>query len=334
MSRRHIFFIVLSAALAGGCDREEIRVYFAPKDEDHHAEEKGSEPPERARPQITWTLPEGWQQTEPGQVSVASFLIKSPAGDATVQVTPLPNLAGNEGVVVNMWREQLGQTPLSPEEVASALTAVEVAGESGKLFEISGNDQRRIVTAMMHQPDASWFFKLTGSDAVVAAQKPAFLEFLKSVRLQAPTAAAEPPSLPRSPAAPQFEWSVPDGWTAVAPGQMQVAKFTVPERNGAKAEVAVSVFPSDTGGTLANVNRWRKQIGLGEVDQAGLTPLVAELDPSIPGSVLVDLGNENRRMLGAIVPRDGQWFFFKLSGDAAAVTAERDKLIAFAKSKP
>jgi hypothetical protein len=35
-----------------------------------------------------------------------------------------------------------------------------------------------------------------------------------------------------------------------------------------KAEVTVSAFPGDTGGLLANLNRWRGQIGLEPV-QAG-----------------------------------------------------------------
>ena len=54
-------------------------------------------------------------------------------------------------------------------------------------------------------------------------------------------------------------------------GQMQLAKFAVPEVQGAKAQVSVSMFDNDTGGTLANVNRWRGQIGLGEITAAQLS---------------------------------------------------------------
>src|ERR1700735_3043830 len=110
---------------------------------------------------------------------------------------------------------------------------------------------------------------MQGPDIVVTGQKPAFIEFLKSVRIQenGATAAAAPEA---AQASPQFHWKVPEGWQTLAPGQMQVAKFAVPARGDSKAEVFVSIFPSDTGGVLANVNRWRRQAGLGEIDDAGL----------------------------------------------------------------
>jgi hypothetical protein len=158
MPSRLAILLFLAVTIAG-CRRETIRVYTAPKDAPSvvaHGEQEGREPP-RNRPQLTWTLPQGWRQTDPGQVSVANFVIDADAGQASVNITPLPNLAGREAMVVNMWREQLGQPPLPEEEVTAALTPVEVSGESGQLFEID-DGRRRIVTALLHRPDASWFF--------------------------------------------------------------------------------------------------------------------------------------------------------------------------------
>jgi hypothetical protein len=114
---------------------------------------------------------------------------------------------------------------------------------------------------------------------------------------------------------------------------MQVARFKVPEKNGAAAEVFVSVFPNDTGGTLANVNRWRRQIQLGEIDASALASAVKPLDAA-PGALLADLTNGNQRLLGAIVPRDGQYWFYKMTGGAPAVEAARDNFIRFAQSTP
>ena len=43
----------------------------------------------------------------------------------------------------------------------------------------------------------AWFFKMTGDDALVAEQKPAFIEFLKSVSFPAAGAQAQlPPAHP------------------------------------------------------------------------------------------------------------------------------------------
>ena len=126
----------------------------------------------------------------------------------------------------------------------------------------------------------------------------------------------------------------PEQWKEIPAGQMQVAKFAVPERGGARAEVFVSVFPNDTGGALANVNRWRKQIGLADVPPSELPRMVSPLDPAQPEAILVDMTNSSKRLLGAIVPREGRYWFYKLLGDAAAVSPEKDAFVAFVKTQP
>lgn len=155
-----------------------------------------------------------------------------------------------------------------------------------------------------------------------------------------PTGASDAPSpnaanapAPSTPAPSQFKWTVPSDWTESKPGPMQQARFAVPEKDGAQAEVAVSVFPSDTGGTLQNVNRWRAQLGLPPVDSAGLANLVAPLSAA-PNAVLADLSNNDKRMLAAIVPRDGTWWFYKLTGGTPAVANAREAFIGFVSSTP
>lgn len=331
-----------TALLCTSCRKPEIRVYLAPKDpppsETPHTADDGHDhsQPERPRPKVTWTLPAGWLETAPASVSVAAFSVKGDGGEAAVTITPLPNLAGQEAMVVNMYRQQAGLEPIEQSAIDGVLTPVEVAGAQGRLLEINGtggDKPVRIVTAIAHRDGQSWFYRIAGDDAVVAAQKPVFLDFIKTVRIEA----AAPPSdtlATDEVERPKFNWTVPEGWKPVAAGQMQVAKFSVPERDGAKAEVSVSIFPTDTGGTLANVNRWCKQLGLPEVDAATLPPLLQPLDPALSDATLVTLKQDSRALLGAIVPRGGQWWFYKIMGDAAAVTAQRESFIAFAKAQP
>jgi hypothetical protein len=335
---------VCSAAVLGfsGCTKSGIRVYLAPKEtaaapETATPEPHGATAP-KAPPKLSYTLPAGWEEATPNSVSLAAFRIKSGNAEANVNITPLPNLAGREAMVVNMWREQAGLPPIEDVELSKTLETVQIGDASGQMFEVlgarEGGAPLRIVTAFAHQPDASWFYKLSGDEALVAAQKPIFVEFLKSVRVTAAPAASPSPSAPPADAAPKWSGPIPEGWRQLSPGQMQVAKFAVPEKDGAKAEVFVSVFPNDTGGTLANVNRWRKQLGLAEVDQAGLAGTVAPLDPALPEAVLIDLKNEPRALLGAIVPRGSRWWFYKLLGDAPAVAAAREAFVTFAKVQP
>ncbi len=321
-----LFTCACAALCVAACEREEVRVYTVAKD----ARDAAPEPPPdekttaRPRPQITYTVPAGWEETPPASMSLANFHIKTDAGEAVVNLVPLAEMAGRDAEIVNLWRQQVGEPPLPDIEAMKALTSVEVAGEPGKLFEITGTregDAMRLVTAFVHRRDASWFYKLQGPDAVVTAQKPAFLEFLKSVRIKEAADVS------------QFAWTVPPGWKPAPAGTMQVAKFTVPARDEARAEVSVSIFPTDTGGVLSNVNRWRKQLGLGEIDEAGLKDCTTALE-SLPDAVLADLTNNHRQLLGAIVPRGGKWWFYKLMGDAPAVVAEREAFIKFAASQP
>lgn len=339
--------LLLSAAalLCPSCRKPEISVYLAPKDPPppatQHTADDGHDhgqhgASERPRPKVAWTLPAGWVETQPTSVSVAAFSVKGAGGEAAVTITPLPNLQGQEAMVVNMYRQQAGLPPLDQSALASVLSPVEVAGGPGQLLEIAGaggGKPVRIVTAIAHRDGQSWFYRIVGDDAVVAAQKLAFIEFIKSVRIEA-AAPATSTTTTAGAGKPEFRWTVPAGWQQVAAGQMQVAKFAIPERDGAKAEVSVSIFPSDTGGTLANVNRWRKQLGSPEVDEAGLAALVQPLDPATAAAQLVTLRQDSRALLGAIVPRGDQWWFYKMMGDAAAVTAQRESFISFAKAQP
>ena len=347
--RPHFSTLAALAAVAlGGCKREEIRVYSAAKEVAEVAPKTADTAPTPtanvARPQLAYTLPAGWQDAGASSVSLANFRIKTDAGEGSVNITPLASMAGQEAAIVNMWREQVGQKPLAERELAAALAPVEIGGVAGQLFEITGTRDGqtvRIVTAFAHRDGASWFYKLQGPEALAAAQKPAFIEFLKTLRIKegsAPAAdvaqtAPVPPTADNAAAEPQFKWKVPDGWQTLAPGQMQVAKFSVPAKDGAKAEVFVSVFPSESGGALANVNRWRRQLGLEAVDEEGLKPLISPIEGA-PGAQLVDLKNDAKAMLGAIVPRDGRWWFYKLMGDAPAVNAEREAFIRFVQTAP
>jgi hypothetical protein len=265
-------------------------------------------------------------------MNVASFNIAAGGGkEATVTITPLPMLAGREAEVVNMWREQVGLKALSPEEAAGQFTDVPVGVEKGRLFEMAGQPEgaanpQRIVTAIVHRSDSSWFYKLAGDQSVVEAQRGAFLEFLKSIVLKEPVESA-------GTGEGRFAWQVPAEWKALPAGQMQVARFAVPERDGAKAEVFVSLFPNDTGGMVPNINRWRRQMKMPEATEAEVARQVKPIE-GLPNSNFAELTNDGQQLLGAIVQRGEQWWFYKLQGGAGAVGPQRENFLQFVKSTP
>ena len=163
------------------------------------------------------------------------------------------------------------------------------------------------------------------------------MDFLKSITFHegdanaAHSSTAEPP--PAAAGLPQ--WDVPGGWQEQPPTQMVLAKFLVAGDAGKKAEITVSSFPGDTGGLLANVNRWRGQIGLEGVGEAELAKLVTSLDASGGKATLVDMTGTSKatgkqvRLLGVIVPRGGSTWFYKMLGDESVAEREKAAFIKF-----
>src|ERR1051325_6767615 len=116
---RGLFLIAWLAVV--GCHREEIQVYTVPKEKSASL---------KVRPEVSWTLPKGWKETGPGEMSLASFAISGPSGqEAQVTITPLARLAGRDTEIVNMWREQVGLDPLTREEAARQFQPVHAGGE-------------------------------------------------------------------------------------------------------------------------------------------------------------------------------------------------------------
>jgi hypothetical protein len=286
----------------------------------------------------------------------ASFRVAGKDGkQADVSVIPLPGLAGSDLDNVNRWRGQVGQPAVSEAELAKLAQPVEVAGQPASLYEQAGanpgsGEKTRILAAITRRDGAAWFFKMTGDDDLVGQQKPAFIEFLKSVTFPAAgTQAQLPPSHPpidagsmmaqpaSAPSSAQFKpnWEVPSGWKEVPGGQFLVAKFTLPGAADSPTAVNVSKSPGDGGGLLANVNRWRGQLGLAPAAEADLAKQVQSLD--LPGgkATLADLtGKDARtgqpaRLLAAVVTREGETWFYKLMGNEQVVQQEKDAFLKF-----
>ena len=303
-----------------------------------------------ALPQLTWKTPEGWTEMPPSEMRVASFKATGPDGkSADVSVIPLPGLAGSDPANVNRWRGQVGLSPVSPDELKKSAEAVEAAGQPAQLYDVAGQnpgngEAERILGVIQHRDDMAWFFKMTGDAGLVEQQKPAFVAFLKSLNFSAaPAQATLPQGHPAigdmgggaSPAAAPVSgegkpnWQVPAGWQEMPAAQFLLAEYAIAGANGAKAEVNVASLSGDGGGMLANVNRWRRQIGLGAVDENGLAGMTTSMDVTGGRATLVDLnGTDGRtgqptRLIGVVVPMNGQTWFYKLMGDAKVVESQK-----------
>ena len=308
------------------------------------------------RPQLQWKTPPGWKEQTPGGMSIASFQVPGEAGrQAQLSVMTFPGEGAGELSLINIVRENAGLPALSEDELAKLVEPVEVGGAKGNLSDLtsaggsSGSTAaNRILVAVLPHGGVTWFFKFAGDQAVVSAQKPAFLDFLKSVSFTEVAATASRPgrmvstNVKRLPgegeeATAKPAWDVPAGWQETPAGQMSLARFEIGGGEG-KAEVTVSAFPGAAGGLLANVNRWRGQLGLPPVTQDEAEKLVGSLDVLGGKAMLVDMNGQNPktgkkvRLISAMVPREGLTWFYKLMGDEAITEREKAAFIKFVQS--
>lgn len=127
-------------------------------------------------------------------------------------------------------------------------------------------------------------------------------------------------------------WTAPAHWTAKPASAMRKGSFAI-KGAGGEADLSITAFPGDTGGLLANLNRWRGQIGLAPLSAAQLEANLAHLDANGLHFEVVDFaGTANgapTRILGAVLPRPGETWFFKLMGPDALVAGEKAAFTAF-----
>ena len=125
-------------------------------------------------------------------------------------------------------------------------------------------------------------------------------------------------------------YDVPQGWAGVTPSSMVLLAFQAGEPPQNMAEVAVSAFPGEVGGPIANVNRWRRQVGLGPVDEATALGLITRIEiaglpawqVSLVGPIDASKVGEPVKMVVSAVFKDGKTWFIKLVGGESAVDGE------------
>ncbi|MBI3565706.1 MAG: hypothetical protein HY079_10960 [Elusimicrobia bacterium] len=148
----------------------------------------------------------------------------------------------------------------------------------------------------------------------------------RRVPKEAPSMQMAAPAMGGGDEAPRgVRWTAPAGWTETRGGGMRLATLTPPAQGG-KAEVTVVALPGESGGELANVNRWRGQIALPPIVESQLSEGRATVRSAL-GPVLVydftGTGEKKARLCAGMVSVSGTTWFFKLTGDEKAVAAAK-----------
>jgi hypothetical protein len=134
---------------------------------------------------------------------------------------------------------------------------------------------------------------------------------------------------------PKLKYTLPAGWQEKPASQFRVASFDI-VADGKKADVSVIPLGGSSGGSLANLNRWRGQIGLPPVDEAGMKQAAETVEIAGMAAELYDIappaGDGTTGILGAILQGGDTAWYFKVIGDANLVKGQKANFIAFLKS--
>ncbi|HEX9942686.1 MAG TPA: hypothetical protein VGG03_11755 [Thermoanaerobaculia bacterium] len=141
---------------------------------------------------IDFDIPEGWQAQPPSSsLRVAQAVIPGPGGPGDLAVFYFgPGGGGTVDANIERWIGQMESTEQPKRETFETngyrVTWIDVRGtlkpSQMGMGPATPQPNSRLLGAVVEGPGGPWFFKATGPDATLAAERDAFLGMLRSVR--------------------------------------------------------------------------------------------------------------------------------------------------------
>ena len=298
---------------------------------------------------FAWSVPEGWTEAPSSQMRLVNLV---PGGDprAECYLTVLPGSGGGVEANVNRWRNQMSLEPLSSEEFA-ALPKKPLLGEEAVYVEFDGvykgmsGDQNqpdfKMVGLILGVNDSGVFVKMYGPKDLIDRELAHFNVFCDSLKIKQTEAPAQGSSeVHNHSEGLVLQWTAPEDWKKSPDRPMRAVTYTMGTEG--KTQCYVSVFPGNTGGLAANINRWAGQMGAATLDDAAIAALPAVTVLGQPAPLVEFAGHFTDTMngteiadgllLGVVATHGDQSIFVKLVGPAAGVAAQKDEFIAFCES--
>lgn len=198
---------LLAAALVSSCNRVEERMEIAdtreissmarkptmdaPSAARFFDETKAEAPGERQHP-LVWTTPEGWTESPPTQMRLIDFKF-GPNLEGECYLTAMEGTAGGLAANLNRWRTQMGQAPLTEEEIdklprkpliGAPAHYLSIDGEFKGVGAESGQKDYRMLGIIQQAPELTMFVKMTGPKDLVEKNTAAFEAFCASVQFR------------------------------------------------------------------------------------------------------------------------------------------------------
>lgn len=323
-----------SLVLPTGCRKPEIQVYDVPKSQSDTTQEIPAGLATSAESfKVAWTPSPQWQQLPATQFRKGNYAFEDEAGTVEITVTSFPGTTGGLLANANRWLRQASLPEITEEALQDRAVEIEIEdGASATVLDLRDDslepNSARIYAAVVPYDGESWFFKMSGPFAAVQGQIPAFSALIRGLRFGESAALSSVAPTTQNPHVGDLAFTPPAGWNPSKGSSMRIASFSVEMEGHPAADFAVTAFPGDTGGEVANVNRWRAQINLGDwtaeqvqaaaqtlKNPAGHEFRVFELKPQADGEWI--------RV--AIMQHAGKSWFFKLRGDAVVVDLQKDE---------
>ncbi|MEY5027341.1 MAG: hypothetical protein RLZZ244_2869 [Verrucomicrobiota bacterium] len=156
-----------------------------------------STPPDLSR-LLTWTVPAGWSKPSTPDQSMGMRTVDlrfGPQQEGECYISLLPGPAGGLEANINRWRSQMGQPPLTPEQIANLprkpffnrkATFVDVEGDFKAFGADAAKAGYRLLGLIDSTAQATIFVKLTGPKVLVEQNTAAFEAFCQSIRPNLP----------------------------------------------------------------------------------------------------------------------------------------------------
>ena len=131
-----------------------------------------------------------------------------------------------------------------------------------------------------------------------------------------------------------FKWVAPSHWIANDKSAMRSASYLIPSSNGS-ADLSVIYLNGDGGGIAANVNRWRKQLNLDELNNEEIESDAENLSGNLGTYKIYEIINSDNKesaFLCAIIPGNNFTIFVKLNTYVDNLNNFKDEFIKFSSS--
>jgi hypothetical protein len=281
----------------------------------------------------SWKAPSGWKEDAGSGMRMATIWVPTDGKPLEMSVTALPWGGTEDDLVsnVNRWRGQMQLPPIGAQQLKEVISEVKAGDANITLVDLRGRSAGAGMMAPFAGGGAGTANRAApGTNAELPPGHPPV------------DSLTGPPANTASADVPKFV--APESWRPVSASRFRKAEFAIGTKEQG-AVVTIIDFPANAGpmmaDPLANVNRWRGEIGLAKIEKDQLEESTESIDIGgesakyvrlIPDASKPEESKSEEATLAAMVTSGEKIWFIKLRGTRDAVIAEEENFKAFLKS--